>query len=137
MSREKHLDHMVRVVPFIVFCYAIQCFVILKISPTEFFSVSLSILGGFLAFMITGFITYDLKHQAIFYEQEFHLTFFSMKETVSYDDITLIEIRDPGESFSTLIFHTKNGKKSFYFVDDAEKIKNWIESKRQSELLAA
>ena len=34
LSREKHLDHMVRVVPFIVFCYAVQCFIITKNSSS-------------------------------------------------------------------------------------------------------
>lgn len=137
LSREKHLDHMVKVVPFIVFCYAIQSFAILKVSPGEFSSISLSILGGFLACMISAFITYDLKHQVSFHHDHFEMKFFMNHKTVHYDDIWSIEIKDPGQSFSTITFVTQDGKMSFFFVDDAEKIKKFIESRKGAELLAA
>lgn len=137
MTREKHLDHMVRVVPFIVFCYAIQCYFIMKISPTEFSSISLSILGGFLAAMISCFITYDLKHQAKFSENEVEIHFLGSKKIISYSEIVMIDIKEPGQSFSTLILKTNSGKYSFYFIDDAEKIKKHIESQKHVELLAA
>lgn len=137
ITREKHLDHMVKVVPFIVFCYAVQCYVIFQMSPTEFSTISLSILGGFLALMIAGFITYDLKHKIEFHEQELVVTFLSFKKTISYQDIWSIEITEPGQNFSTLIFSSENKKHTFYFVDDAEKIKKWIEDKKQSELKVA
>src|SRR6218665_3902162 len=88
LTREKHLDHMVRVVPFIVMCYAVQSFIILKMSPTNFSSISLSILGGFLAFMIGGFITYDLKHQVTFHEDHLVMTFLGWKKIIPYQDIT-------------------------------------------------
>lgn len=137
ITREKHLDHMVKVVPFIVFCYAIQCFAIMKISPGEFSSISLSILGGFLAFMITAFITYDLKHEVSFSENYMEIKFFSNSKTIRYEEIWAVEIKDPGESFSTLTLLTKEGKVSFFFVDDSEKIKKFIEDKKQSDLMAA
>jgi hypothetical protein len=137
LGREKHLDHMVRVVPFIVFCYAIQCFAIMKVSPGEFSSISLSILGGFLACMIAAFITYDLKHQVQFFESHLEVRFFSSHKVISYEEIWSVELKDPGQSFSTVTLVTVSGKVSFYFADDAEKIKKFIESKKQSDLLAA
>lgn len=137
ITREKHLDHMVRVVPFIVFCYAIQCFAIMKVSPGEFSSISLSILGGFLACMISGFIAYDLKHQVTFSENFMEIKFLSHHKTIRYEDIWAVEIKDPGQSFSTLTLLTKDGKISFFFVDDSEKIKKFIESKKQIDLMAA
>jgi len=137
ITREKHLDHMVRVVPFIVFCYAIQCFAIMKVSPGEFSSISLSILGGFLACMISAFITYDLKHQVSFSENFMEIKFLSNHKMIRYEDIWAVEIKDPGQSFSTLTLLTKDGKLSFFFVDDSEKIKKFIESKKQIDLMAA
>ena len=91
ITREKHLDHMVRVVPFIVFCYAVQCFVIMKVSPGSFSTISLSILGGFLALMIAGFITYDVKHQVILNEGSLNIRFLGSDKTILYDDIWLID----------------------------------------------
>jgi hypothetical protein len=127
LSREKHLDHMVRVVPFIVFCYAIQSYVIYQISPTPFSQVSLSVLGGFLACMIAGFITYDVKHQVVFFEDHLHVKFLMFSKRISYNDITEINVKDPGETFSNLTLRTPRGKMTFYFIDDAEKLKEWIE----------
>lgn len=128
---------MVKVVPFIVFCYAIQCFAIMKVSPGEFSSISLSILGGFLACMISAFIAYDLKHQVVLNEDELTVQFFHIQKTIKYVDIWEIEIKDPGQSFSTLTLLTKHGKVSFFFVDDSEKIKKFIESKKHVDLMAA
>jgi hypothetical protein len=137
LTREKHLDHMVRVVPFIFFCYAIQCFVVFKISPDHFSTTGLSILGGFLASMVAAFITYDLKYQVRLTENEIQVEFFSYKKTVSYEEIKFIDVPDPTENFSSLIIHTYTGKHTIYFLDDALKIKTWIESKKDIELLAA
>jgi hypothetical protein len=137
LSREKHLDHMVRVVPFIFFCYAIQCFIILKISPDKFSTTSLSVLGGFLALMVAAFITYDLKHQVTLLEDQIQVKFFSSEKLISYHDIIMLHVPDPNENFSSLIIHTIHGKHTFYFVDDAQKIKQLIEDKKTPELLAA
>lgn len=137
LTREKHLDHLVRVVPFIVLCYAIQCFVILKVSPQNFSTIGLSVLGGFLALMIAGFITYDLKHKVHFYEHELQISFLGRSKTIYYDDIWSMDISDPGQSFSTLTLTTSSGKHSFFFMDEAEKIKSWIENRKCEELKAA
>lgn len=134
MTREKHLDHMVRVVPFIVLCYAIQCYVIYQIAPDDFSTLGLSILGGFLAVMVGAFITYDLKHRVEFQAEKVHISFLGAHKKISYEDIWSVEVGDPGENFSTLVITTQNKKHSFYFVDDAEKIKSWIEAKKQKEI---
>lgn len=137
LTREKHLDHMVKVVPFIVMCYAIQSYVILKMSPTEFSSITLSILGGFIASMILCFVTYDLKHEVYFHTDKLSCHFFHSYHEISYEEILSIEVKEPSESFSSLKIETTKGKFTFYFVDDAQKIKEWIESKKHIELRAA
>ena len=137
LTREKHLDHMVKVVPFIVFCYALQSFVILTVSATEFSSIGLTILGGFLAAMIAGFIFHDLNHQVIFSETHLKISFLFYKKEISYEDIWSIEIKDPGQAFSNLSVISSSGKNTMYFIDDAEKIKAWIESHKQAHLKAA
>jgi hypothetical protein len=128
MTREKHLDHMVRVVPFIVFCYAVQCFVIMRVSPGSFSTISLSILGGFLALMIAGFITYDVKHQVTLDEHSLNIRFLGSEKTISFDEIWLIEINEPGQTFSNISLQSAQGKVTIYFIDDSEKVKEWIET---------
>jgi hypothetical protein len=87
--------------------------------------------------MITSFITYDLKHKVKFFQDQLEVSFINYQKIIFYEDIWSIEIKDPGQSFSTLTFLTRDGKFSFYFVDDAEKIKKFVESKRDSNLMAA
>lgn len=137
ITREKHLDHMVKVVPFIVGCYAIQCYVILHSAPNEFAKISLSILGGFLALMIAGFVTYDLRHEVEVSEEELKISFFNKTKTIRFCDILSLEINEPGQSFSTLTLKTSHGTYRLCFIDDAEKIKSWIEEKKNPKTAQA
>jgi hypothetical protein len=137
ITREKHLDHMVKVVPFIVFCYAVQCFAIVNLGATGLATTCLTVLGGLLSIMISAFITYDLKHKVTFEENELKIDLLFRHHSIKYKEIYNIEINEPGQSFSNLSFRTKNGKHTFYFIDDAEKIKSFIESKQLIELQAA
>lgn len=137
LSREKHLDHMVRVVPFIVLCYFIQSYVVFQISPGEFTSTSLTILGGLLAFMVSGFVVYDIKHQVEFSESQLTISFLGKRKTILFSEIVQLEIAEPGQSFSHLIVKTADTKHTFYFIDNAEKIKCWIEERNISYSEAA
>jgi hypothetical protein len=78
--------------------------------------------------MIAGFITYDVKHQVILNEGSLNIRFLGSDKTILYDDIWLIEINEPGQTFSTMRIQAAQGKVTFYFIDDSEKIKQWIES---------
>lgn len=137
ITREKHLDHMVRVVPFIVFCYGIQSFVIFNMNPGEFSTISLSVLGGFISLMIASFIFYDLQHQVHLNSSDLTIQFLFKKCCLRYEDIQIVEVKDPGQTFSNLIIKTKHEKYIFYFIDDAEKIKMMIQEKKKIELKAA
>jgi hypothetical protein len=107
ITREKHLDHMVKVVPFIVGCYAIQCYVILHVGPSELAKISLSILGGFLALMIGGFVTYDLRHEVEVFDDHLKISFLQSTETIYFSEITSMTVNEPGQSFATLTLKTK------------------------------
>ena len=140
ITREKHLDHMVKVVPFIVAAYAVQCYFITKIGNVDFAVDGLFFLGGCLVLMIIGFTTHDLTHIAKFQEETFSVSvnWLNYHRTYSYQDLSTIEISEAGQTFATLNLTTHNGKKiSFYFVDEADKLKVWLEKKRLPELQAA
>lgn len=137
ISRDKHLDHMVRVTPLLVFGYAAQSFVILKVAPGDFSTISLSILGGILALMITAFITYDLTHKVEFFEHEIKVSFLGSDQILRYEDIWSVEVSDEGGSFSNLSLIINGKKKSWYFIDQAVNIKLFIDQKKSVELLAA
>ena len=140
VTREKHLDHMVKVVPFIVCAYAIQCYFITKIDTIDFAVNGLFFLGGCLVFMIAGFITYDLTHVVKFEEKSFSVSvkWLNYSKTYDYQNVATIEISEVGQSFATLTLTTTEGRKiGFYFVDEPDKLKSWLEEKRMPELQAA
>lgn len=134
ISREKHLDHMVRVVPLLVLAYGIQCYFIMSHGPEEFAKNGLFFLGACLVIMISGFITYDLTHVVNFQADHLSISVSWLRyaKEISYHEIKSINVSDPGSNFSTLQLETINGKKyGFYFVDDADKIKQWVEQQKK------
>ncbi len=131
ITRERHLDHMVRVVPFIVTGYALQCFIILQVSPGEFTQRSLSVLGGFIAAMIAGFITYDLKHMVTLNDHGLTVSFLFGTKTIGYSDIIKVEVSDPGQSFATVKMTTVRGRVRLHFVDRPDELKALLDLRRQ------
>lgn len=136
VTREKHLDHLVRVVPLIVLGYGIQCYIFMQMKG-PFSSTTCLILGAMLIFMICSFVFYDVNHQITLNEDHLEFRFLTLKKVISYQDIVSIEITDPTETFGTVMIRAKHGKFRLYFVDDIDKIKQWIENRKESLPLAA
>lgn len=140
ITREKHLDHMVKVVPLIVFAYAIQCYFIAQMGPVEYATTGLLFLGACLGMMIAAFVTYDLTHIVKLDDEglSIEMKWLGYRREMKFSELSEIHVSEPGESFSTIKIVSKSGKKyGFYFVDDAEKIKAWIEEKRAPEMKLA
>ncbi len=138
LSRENHLNHMVKVVPLIVMGYAIQCYFILQMGHSGIAADSLLFLGVCLGAMIAGFITYDLKHQVFFKESEMDISFINSFRTIAYNQIASIHLSNEGQAFSTMTLKLHDGRKfRFYFMDDADKIKTWILEQQKGPLQKA
>lgn len=132
ISREKHLDHMVKVVPVIVFGYALQCYIISGMNSAVG-GTTLLILGALLCMMIMGFITYDIKHEVKFTDAGMDIEFLGTKTHVPYTEITDVQNSSPGHTFGSIT--VKCGRKMYkvYFIDEADKVKAFIEAKRSPE----
>lgn len=136
VTREKHLDHLVRVVPFITLAYAFQSYLILQLNgPLDGFA--LFMMGGLLGLMIGGFVTYDNYHQVTLFEDHLTIHFLGLSKKLPYSAIIAIHVHDPKESFGSVLIESTHGSFRFFFVDDAAKIKQWIDSQKQSLPLAA
>lgn len=135
VTREKHLDHMVKVVPLIFLGYAIQVFFLSKMK-TVLGPEAIVFLGVSLASMISLFILHDLKHQVILFEDHLEIKFFWVKKEILYREIERIEVSNPGESFSHLkIFHV--GKKTrLLFIDEAEAVRERMKPQESQKLAA-
>lgn len=136
VSREKHLDHMTKVVPFIVMMFGIQCYLLTRIHEA-FGTSAIFVLAGCLISMITAFITYDVKHQVTFFEDHLEMKFLGLEKSISYQDIVTIHISESNQTFASLHLRTKSSKHSFFFVDDADGIKAFLEARKHQENLKA
>lgn len=92
--------------------------------------------------MIAAFVSYDLTHIVKLEDEGLtvEMKWLGYRRELKFSEIKEITVSDPGESFSTLRITSFSGKKiGFYFVDDADKIKKWMEEKRapRDEKLAA
>jgi hypothetical protein len=136
ISREKHLDHLVKVVPLIVLAYALQCYILFQMDGPVYVGLLIA-LGGMLIMMIMGLVFYDVNHKVVLMEDRLEVSFKGNKSVIAFHEIKLLEVHDPQESFGTVRIVTAKGKVKFYFVDDAQKIKQWIDSRKESMPVAA
>ncbi len=135
ISREKHLDHMVKVTPLIILGYGLQCYFLTQMNA-EGISKHLLGLGFALASMLGLFLIHDLYHQVNFFDShlESGWRFWQKKKTINYDEIQSIDVSEKDQNFATMIIRLKNRKKIvFYFVDKPEELKTWIETQKNSQ----
>lgn len=136
LTREKHLDHMVKVVPFIVLMFGIQGHILSKISE-DIGSSAIFFLAGCLIFMISAFITYDIKHQVTFFEDHLMVKFLGLSKKVHYEEIVSVFVSESNQSFASVQIKTKSDRHTFFFVDDADGIKAFLESQKKTDFKAA
>jgi hypothetical protein len=120
-TREKHLDHMVKVVPLLFLGFAIQAYFLSSMN-TALGSNAIIFLGFALSSMIGLFVCHDLKHQVTIFEDRLEIQFFFYKKNIPLSSIDQVFITHPEESFSNLVIFQGNKKTRIFFVDEAEKI---------------
>lgn len=137
ITREKHLDHLVKVVPFIVLAYGIHSYILMQMKG-PFGEEMLMLMAGLLVVMIGGFVTYDVKHHAVLHEDRIEIQFLGLKQVIPFSEILTVQVFRPEDNFSTIFIHGRHQKARLYFVDDADKIKKWIEERKlQNPSMAA
>lgn len=136
LTREKHLDHMVKVIPFIVLMFGIQGYILSKIHAGVG-GAAIFLLAGCLISMIAAFITYDVKHQVTFSDDHLEIKFLGLNKKVFYHDIMFVTISEPNQTFASIHIRTKSSRHTFFFIDDADSVKAFIESRRETPDLKA
>jgi len=131
LTREKHLDHMVRVVPLVVFGFIIQSYLIMSIDPNEFGKNMVLLLAFSLGTLIAGLSIYDVTHHVTLLEDHLliEMKWLGKQTKVNFSEIKDIHCRHPDQNFTTVdIILYDNTKYVFYFVDSPVMIKEWIKS---------
>lgn len=130
ISRENHLSHLTRTLPFITVVFVIQCLLIRHFSPTINLGDYALYLAMGLVFFVVSLVYYDNNHHVIIYPDHL-LIYFSLlgvNRKVYFSDIASIEGPKEECHFSTLVVRLKDKENLvFYFVDYPVQVKQLIE----------
>lgn len=133
-THEKHLDHLVRVVPLLCFAYGVQSYMMLNFARGGSTNLLIFTLGVSLAVSVTALITYDYKSvlkwstDHLILKSPWHFEY----KTIQFSEINQIEIIGEEDEFQTVIIKLQNKKKySFYFVDNGYELKKSFDALAQ------
>ncbi len=132
LTHEKHLDHLVRVVPLLCLAYGLQSFMMIQYAAGGPTGNLIILLGLSLALSVLALVTYDLKHRVGWDEHGFHYQGpWELKgHDISREEISAIEIIGAPEEFQTVVVKMHNQRKiTFYFVDNGYDFKYAMEFK--------
>lgn len=130
LTHEKHLDHLVRVVPLLCFAYGIQSYMMLSFARGGSTGLLIFTLGVSLAVSVMALVTYDYKSivrwddSQIMMKSPWHFQF----TTIAFSDIQKLDIIGEEDEFQTLVLKSSKGRYTFYFVDNAFELKKSYEA---------
>jgi hypothetical protein len=130
LTHEKHLDHLVRVVPLLCFAYGVQSYMMLSFARGGSTGLLIFTLGISLAVSVMALVTYDYKSivrwngEQVMMKSPWNFEF----TTVAFQDIQKIDIIGEEDEFQTVIIKVAKKSYTFYFVDNAFELKKTFES---------
>lgn len=135
VTRNSHIEHLAKSMPFIMLLFVAQIYIIKESYPQE----KLGNYSLFCAFTICSYITtlffYNKKTITLLHADKIEThSLFGKKIEVNYSDIEKVIGPDSERSFSTIVICTKKGVVPLRFIDNPIEIQNKIMSlKRNSE----
>jgi hypothetical protein len=141
LSREKHLDHMVRMLPFLTLSYLIHAYALMHIAPVPFTKDLLLLMALTLIAAVLSIASYDLHHALEVNEDHLvsHYHGWFMQK-IYFQEIKELECVNQGSTFGHLKIHLVGGKAlTIYFLDAPEDIKKLIQKAQttKTEVLQA
>ncbi len=141
ITRQRHLDHFFKVIPFIFGIFVMQCFLFKSIFPNDpsignmcFF------LGSAILLLLSLFLQYDLQHKVHIYENYITVNFklLFINKIIKVTDIKEVIVSEQNAPFANILLNFFDGSKmNFYFVDEAEKVARIIHAQQNSYSQAA
>lgn len=118
LGRENHKGHLIQVLPLITLIFALQCFLVYKLTPDfPIFNFALTTGLGLIGLVVSLFY-YDENHHVFLTDKEIIISFhpFSQKK-ISYLDITDVVAPKEECPFSSIVIKTQSKNFNFHFVD--------------------
>lgn len=140
ISREKHLQYMVKLVPFLIGAIALQSFVYYRYFPSHLAQDITIFLTIGMALILAFFMAHNHFHQVEFKENflEIRIKPFKYQEEILYRNIISYEITPTRHGFATVKLTTKDGQAiKIFYMDDAENFIHGIKKKQAGRKEAA
>lgn len=139
LTREKHLNHLVRVVPLLCLAYGVQSYMMMSYAAGGPTGTLVLLLGISLAMSVIALVTYDNHHVVTWTDDGFSLrapwTFGA--KSVTRADIHAVDVIGEPDEFQTVIVQLKDQRRlRFYFVDNGHEFKQFMEAKQEERYAA-
>jgi hypothetical protein len=139
LTREKHLNHLVRVVPLLSLAYGIQSYLMMKWSQGGPTGALVLLLGVCLAISVLGMAFYDQRHQVLFDEAGFRVRpVLGLRwRRFTREDVSQVEIEGGEDEFQNVTVHLKRGRSLvFRFVDNGHAFQHAMRPDQQERRAA-
>jgi hypothetical protein len=133
MTREKHLDYMVKMAPFLLAAVVIQSYIY-----SRFFEPALARDIGILlaigtSLILGAFYAHDHFHQVLLKDNYLHIQVKPLKyqEEILYRNITGYQVKNSRHGYGNVTLHLKEGHSvNIYYLDDVEGFIQTIKKKQ-------
>jgi uncharacterized membrane protein YczE len=129
ITREKHLNYIGNLMPYLFMAYVVQCFLYLQFAPRELaMDVSL-FLGIGIVLIALCFATYDQLHSVHLYKHHLLITIDLIKyrEEILYSHIHDIAVNSSSHAFYNITLTLWDGRRvRLYYLDDVDELKRNI-----------
>lgn len=133
ITREKHLQYMVKLIPYLIAAIVVQSYVYFHMFPQHLAQDITVFLGVGVALILLGFGAHDHFHQVKMKENYLEISVKPLKyqEEILYRNITAYEIIPTKHGFASVRLILKDGNAvKIYYLDDAENFIQKIKSKQ-------
>lgn len=132
ITREKHLDYMVRLMPILLLAYLAQILLYLKFAPRQL-AIDISVfLAVGLVLIALAFALYDHFHTVLLHRNHLEIKFpiFKYHEEILYQNIQSIEIKATRHAYYNVKLYLRDGQElRLYYLDDVQELKRCIKNR--------
>ncbi len=133
MTREKHLQYMVKLVPYLIGAIVLQSYLYFQFFPRDLAHDITVFLSIGVAIILAGFCAHDHFHQVTIRENYLEIAVRPLKyqEEILYRNITAYEIIPTKHGFSSVKLFLRDGNAvKIHYLDDADRFIHIIKKKQ-------
>lgn len=129
ITRERYAQFVTKLIPFLVLSYLLQAYFYLKYAPSDISYDVVLLLGFALVGMFIYHGVFEHFHKITLHPNYLEVQFAPLRlfNSYSYREIVQVEVESKLKAYQHVLIHLEDGSKlKLAYVDDAEKIRNFL-----------